>query len=81
MVIKSYHIILAVKILGWFLLKWAGFVAFWLEIVNPIWQHCYWTSVDDLDQLDIYKQYSYKVHCLLGAHNHLTTVTHSINLF
>ncbi len=25
MVIKSYHIILAVKILGWFLLKWAGF--------------------------------------------------------
>ncbi len=25
MVIKSYHIILAVKILGCFLLKWAGF--------------------------------------------------------
>ncbi len=25
MVIKSYHNILAVKILGWFLLKWAGF--------------------------------------------------------
>ncbi len=25
MVIKSYHIILGVKILGWFLLKWAGF--------------------------------------------------------
>jgi len=25
MVIKSYHIILAVQILGWFLLKWAGF--------------------------------------------------------
>ncbi len=25
MVIKSYHIILAVKMLGWFLLKWAGF--------------------------------------------------------
>ncbi len=25
MVIKSYHIILAVNILGWFLLKWAGF--------------------------------------------------------
>ncbi len=28
MVIKSYHIILAVKILGWFLLKWAGFGEF-----------------------------------------------------
>ncbi len=25
MVIKSYNIILAVKILGWFLLKWVGF--------------------------------------------------------
>ncbi len=25
MIIKSYHIILVVKILGWFLLKWAGF--------------------------------------------------------
>ncbi len=25
MVIKLYHIIWAVKILGWFLLKWAGF--------------------------------------------------------
>ncbi len=25
MAIKFYHIILAVKILGWFLLKWAGF--------------------------------------------------------
>ncbi len=25
MVIKSYHIFLAVNILGWFLLKWAGF--------------------------------------------------------
>ncbi len=25
MAIKLYHIILAVKILGWFLLKWAGF--------------------------------------------------------
>ncbi len=37
MAIKSYHIILAVKILGWFLLKWA---AFGLKIANPIWQHC-----------------------------------------
>ncbi len=35
MVIKSYHIILAVKILGWFLLKWAGFGEFWAGNRQP----------------------------------------------
>ncbi len=36
MTIKFYHIILAVKILGWFLLKWAGFgeLLGW-EIIQP----------------------------------------------
>ncbi len=44
MVIKSYHIILAVKILGCFLLKWAGFAELWAGNRQP-----------DLATLDITK--------------------------
>ncbi len=35
MVIKSYKHYLAVKILGWFLLKWAGLVSFWAGNRQP----------------------------------------------
>lgn len=33
---KFFHIVLAVQILGWFLLEWV----FGLEIIHTIWHHC-----------------------------------------